>query len=69
MPHMNNFDISVFTNISKSHTVLARSRGNLHVLSKDRNWETANDVWKEPSNNKIAPGYVKAYRIAKKKSK
>ena len=36
-------------------------------MSEDKIWETANDVWKEQPNNKIASSYVQAYRIANKK--
>ena len=47
--------------------MLARYRGNLHVFSEDKIWDTANDFWKEPPNNKIVSGCVQAYQIAKKK--
>ena len=47
--------------------MVARSCGNLHVLSEDNIWDTANDIWKELPNNKIVSGCVQAYQIAKKK--
>ena len=66
MRHMNNYDISVFTCMSKRHTNIARSRVNLHMLSEDKIEVTANDIWKKISNNKIASGSVQAYRVAEK---
>ena len=60
MPQLNNLNLSVFPCMSKRHVMLARSRGNLHVLCEDKIWETANDVWKELPNNQIASGYAQA---------
>ena len=50
---MNNPDLSVFPCMSKRHRIIARSHENLHILSEENIWETANDVWKELPNNKI----------------
>ena len=54
--HTNNPDLSVFPSVSKRNTIITRYRGKLHILSEDKIWQTANDVWKEPPNNKIASG-------------
>ena len=47
--------------------MLEISRGNLHVLNEEENWETDNDVCKDLPNNNIASGYIQAYHIFKKK--
>ena len=47
--------------------MLEISRGNLHVMNEEENWETDNDVCKDLPNNNIASGYIQAYHIFKKK--
>ena len=66
MPHTNNLDPSVFPNMSKRHTQLARERGGLHVLKEDEIWEGTQQVWRDLPNSKIASGCVQAHRIAKR---
>ena len=66
MPHMNVLDLSVFPNMSKRHSSLARDHNGMHMLKEDQIWDTAELVWNDLPSCKIASGYVQANRIASK---
>ena len=66
MPHMNVLDLSVFPCMSRRHIELCRQNGGPQVLQNDKIWENAQNVWATLPNQKIASGYIHAYRIAAK---
>jgi len=66
MPHVNVCDLSVFPNMSKRHTQLSRDHHGMHVLKEDQIWRAAEQVFRRLPSNKIASGFIQAYRLAKK---
>ena len=66
MPHMNVLDLSVFPCMSRRHIELSRKNGDAQVLPNDQIWSNAETVWANLPNEKIASGYVHAYRVAEK---
>ena len=66
MPHVNVCDLSVFPNMSKRHTQLARDHHGTHVLTEDQIWKAAEEVYKQLPSSKIACGFIQAHRLAKK---
>ena len=68
MPHVNVCDLSVFPNMSKRHTQLARDHHGTHVLTEEQIWKAAEEVFKQLPSSKIASGFIQTYRLAKKLS-
>ena len=67
MPHMNVLDLSVFPCMSRRHIQLCRENGGgSQVLQNDAIWENAQSTWATLPNEKIASGYIHAYRMAAK---
>ena len=66
MPHANVCDLSVFPNMSKRHSELARGIGGLKVLSKDETWGAAEKVWGQLDSPSIASGFIHCHKILEK---
>ena len=54
------------TTNSTRHIELSRKNGDAQVLPNDQIWSNAETVWANLPNEKIASGYVHAYRVAEK---
>ena len=66
MPHMNVLDLSVFPNMSRRHTQLARDNYGMHVLKEDEIFDVAQQVYDNLPSSKIASGFIQAHRLAKR---
>ena len=66
MPHMNVLDLSVFPNMSRRHTQLARDHYGMHVLKEDEIFDVAQQVYDNLPSSKIASGFIQAHRLAKR---
>ena len=66
MPHMNVLDLSVFPNMSRRHTQLARDNYGTHVLKEDEIFYVAQQVYDNLPSSKIASGFIQAHRLARR---
>jgi len=64
-PHMNVLDLSVFPNMSRRHTQLARDHYGMHVLKENQIFDVAQQVYDDLPSSMIASGFIQAHRRQK----
>ena len=62
---MNVLDLSVFPNMSRRHTQLARDHYGMHVLKENQIFDVAQQVYDDLPSSMIASGFIQAHRRQK----
>ena len=69
LPHANVLDLGMFPAMSKRHTDLARQWNGLGVLKEDEIWRSADAVFRQYEESKIAATFIHMSRLMKKVKK